>query len=799
MTAAGVGDTTLGEDRQDWIEFDNFVTTMENLTPENAFKEGEVFVRADNDRNPNRKGLVTVMAVGENTPYMDILYGLKTDPQNAMKGRIGNLQGVRTDDFGWLKGFGIYTNNLYGTGEIHDSQTGERYTARISTTKHQLTSLYKETLFDISEEDNILANGFFENGLEHWTAQNLDGTTPGSQGMQDVFGSESTPILINGQLISAQNVQQAVVIEYDSLPMLKLNAMAVVQDFADMGVLTNHKELTSAEGSQTTDVADTLFAGIRILPLTSGELTVSFVKAGGTTGFTRTLQASMEWMLIQAQDSTLSPWDISGTGVCRISYTGECLIRFITLTTDPISSAKVDYMTRVTQTARIIKGEADAVYATRTMHAELSLQASQIATEVTNNKTASDNALATLTSRLGTVETWENNTATWITQTSGTINLWGAQFDANGNIKKFSGIETDISNIRTTVTNNKTASDNALASLTSRLGTVETWENNTVTWITQTSGTINQWATNFNDNGTIKDLSQLRIDVNGLLGTVGSLATTAAMESYVRSLQNSISAAENSAVATAVSQINSSISMITGQFDSDGSVLSSSKIKIAIDDIKSEIENSLGTVGIYLTGNDLGIRMRASYFSLWDSTNTDKLLGIGTDGNLWVKGSIKSGSTIVDTGGNSYAASSAINQYRIKSITVSSANTYLQLTDGAMQAITATTYNNDKNVWLPTLGNIRSALGIPVDDNRDFCCQLTIINEAHMSGNSYNTDNLDIMGDSHNYTTVISSTTARPRIMRGTNDNWLQLESKFTAIFFITYINQRFIANYIKG
>lgn len=641
----GLGNLADGENRKDWVSIENFASQVEGLTPETAFKAGDTIVRMDSDTDPNRKGVVTIMTVGENTPYIDILYGQKTDPAHALKGRIGNLEGIRTDDFGNLKGFGVYTNNFYGTGEMHDSQTGERYTARVSAMKSMLTSMYKETTFDISEEDNLIANGFFENGMDKWAARNIDGSTPETQGMSDILGSDGTPILINGQLVTVKNVQQAAVIEYDSLPMLKLNGMGVAQNFSDMGEVTTHKELTSSAGSTTQDVNDTLYMGVRILPITTGELRVSFVKSGKTTGWSKMLDASLEWMLVQEQDSTLSPWDFSGSGQFVISYSGECLIRFVALTTDAVSSSQVDYRTRITQTARIIKAEADATYSTRAMHSELSLQVGRIATEVTNNKDASDRALATLSGRIGSIETWENSTATWITQTDSTINLWAAQFDANGDIKRFSGIETDIANIRTTVTSNYNASEAAFTALKSGTTALETWENGTATWITQTDSRMNLWATSFNNDGSIKDLSQLRVDVNGLLGTVGTLATTEAMEDYIDQLEHDIDSVETDANnnASAIRQINSSIRFIVNQFNDDGSVKTSSKIAVAIDNIKQEIVNSLGTVGIYLDGNNMGIRMQADDFSLWDSSGTEKLFGVDSQGVPYFRGNFDGG------------------------------------------------------------------------------------------------------------------------------------------------------------
>lgn len=655
VKAVGIGNMADGEDRLDWIVIENFVSQIEGLTPEKAFKAGDTIVRVDSDTDPNRKGIITIMTVGENTPYMDILYGLKTDPAHALKGRIGNLEGIRTDDFGWLKNFGIYVNNIYATGEFRDHQTGESLTSRLTATKVALTSMYKETTFDISEEDNLISNGFFTNGLGDWTPVHPDGSEAGEQGMSGILASDNVPIMMNGRLITLKNVEQAAVIEYDSLPMLKLNAMGVAQDFADMGERTTHKEMVNNTSSSTKDVGDTLYMGVRILPLTEGELSVQFVKSSGrTTGWSKMLYASLEWMLVQERDSTLSPWDFTGQGRMILSYTGECLIRFVALTTDPVADLQVDYQTRITQTARIIKAEADAVYATRTMHSELSIEVGRIATEVTNNKDASDRALATLSGRIGSVETWENSTATWITQTDSTINLWGAQFDANGEIKRFSAVELAIDNLSTTVTNNYNASVSAFQVLRDRTASLENFENSTSTWIYQTQSQLNLWATSFNSDGSIKDLSQLRVDVNGLYGTVGTLASTAAMERYVNNLTSRINSNdqdignlqtglqnEQISRASAITALRDQITAVVACFDEDGDVISGSVWQLLADKINLWVEkDGLESCGIHLDGNNSYIRMVADKFSLWSSgPNSEKLFGVdATTGEIFLNG-----------------------------------------------------------------------------------------------------------------------------------------------------------------
>lgn len=573
------GATDENGDRLDWVTISNFTPGVgQEGTAEELIAKGDTFCRVDSLTDPERKGIIQMITVGTNAPYMDILYGLKTDPDHALKARLGNLQGIRTDDFGWLQNFGIYTNNIYATGMFRNSQTGESLTAKISTTKEQHASIYKETTYDISEDDNHVSNGFFVRELEKWTPCDTTGTDIATQGTTGLFNSGGTPLMVNGQLISVGAKQQAVLTEYDGVPMLKLYGAGVKQSFADMKVNTTHKELTTEQGSETQDVSDTLYMGIRILPVTSGTLKVEFLKQGAqAVGWQRTISDTGAWMTVQAHDTAQEPWDFTGTGTMVVSYTGQCLIRFIALVNDPVESLKVDYWTKITQTSRLIKAEANATYATRTMHSELSIEVGRIGTEVTNNKAAADLAKQQIESRLGIIETFDNNTATWITQTSGTLGLWATNFDANGNVK---------------------------------------------------------------------DLAQLRIDVNSINTTIGTLATTAAMNSYVQQLQDDIEHEEDARedLASSFNSYKNSISLVVGQFDlSTGELKNSSSLNAYIKGRTSFLDGAANVIRFYF-GNAWEVYHRDN------STNppTDtKVMGLDASGVPWFKGRIDS-STIVN-------------------------------------------------------------------------------------------------------------------------------------------------------
>ena len=630
ITGVGIGEQQ-GADRLDWVTFDNFTTTVEGLTPETAITKGDTLVRADNETNKNRKGLLTIMSVGENTPYMDILYGLKTDPKHALKGRTGNLEGIITDIFGSLEGFGAYLNNLYAVGKFFNAQTGESINARIEGTKASLRSVYSETIYNIPEDENFISNGFFQHGLNNWTACNVDGSAATAEA-SEVLGLNSSPLLINGLMINAKSKKAATIEVVDGISMLHLRSMGIAQQFSVMKANGSHKVMNSSSDEDTTTrtVADTLYMGIRILPSTSGTLKVSFVKEDGTTtGWERDITSSTSWQLQQAQDYEELPWNYDGNGRLIISYTGECYIRFVALRADAISNTKVEYSTLFEQTSRRITLQASKQTADlNEAVAELTLTAEGIRTTVTNNKTAADNAFKTLTddldaevsARQGLENTYK---ATWVYQNDSLISLMAAQFNADGTIKGYSDLQLRVDGISTTVTNNKTAADNAFKKLTddldaevsARQGLENTYK---ATWVYQNDSLISLMAAQFNADGTIKGFSNLQLRVDGISTTVTNNKT--ATDKALKDLADDL-AAESDQNDTRADNLAGwqeltagRLDTIEGRWDSDGNLKGYSKTS----QLPGLINTEIVKYG-YQTADDVTSRLTSYY----NKTETD--------------------------------------------------------------------------------------------------------------------------------------------------------------------------------
>ena len=514
-------------DRLDWVTFKNFVTDIEDGTPATVIAAKDTFVRLDNETDPERKGLMQIITVGPNTPYQDVCYGMKTDPNNSLKLRIGNLSGVRTDLFGWLEEYGAYLPNLYSVGKMFNRQTGESYNSSLEITRERLRSVYTETVFNISDEDNFLKNGFFANDMESWTTCAVGGgAAPSDLAQQTINSGDGTPLMVNGAILAYQNRLTAKVTEWSGMKVLHLLGMGIYQNFSDIKANDTHKENKSDNDqsddyTQTKDVANRLYIGIRILPISSGTLKVTFMRSSGSViaEWSKELNASHEWSLEQAMDSDASPWAYTGeTGRMILSYTGECYIRFVALRTDPVVNSRETYETMIEQTSRRITLEAAKQTADLNREvARIDLAYNEITSTVTNNWDRTKDAF----SQLGADLTKEGEElaaqygilATFKAQTDATIVSVAANFDEAGNIKAESKIDQRFNSITTEVSDNKKASDDAFDTLKKYFGfdvrtdTPEDQYVNYATWREQTAKYTGEWAAAFDEGGKLAKYS----------------------------------------------------------------------------------------------------------------------------------------------------------------------------------------------------------------------------------------------------------------------------------------------------
>ena len=352
VTEVGMGDLADGENRLDWVKVENFVSADGRPISE-VITKGDTFCRVDNATDADRKGIIQIITVGTAAPYMDVIYGLKTDPENALKGRLGNLAGIRHPLFGQLYGFGEMLCNLFAVGDFRLKRTGESLDQSLEVLKGKLSSRIARTEYELTDEDNYLTNARFADGLTGWTAD--DNGTP-----YMVTGTGGNPMMINGAIIAGVNGRVKIE-NHDGKDMLRLQGSGITQSNSLIRQPATHSEMQESQSSETSsakvEVQDELYMSIKILPSSAGTLTVGFDYSGQTpSGKTNTLPfvsvnvpRSMEWQVLQWKGT----WH--GLGNFRLHYTGDCLISFISITDKAIDELRKTVSTSIEQTATNIR------------------------------------------------------------------------------------------------------------------------------------------------------------------------------------------------------------------------------------------------------------------------------------------------------------------------------------------------------------------------------------------------------------------------------------------------------------
>ena len=344
VTEVGVGEQ--GEDRLDWVRFRNFTTSMEGGS-ESLITERDTLVRLDNLSNADRKGIIQLMSVGQDTPYMDFIYGAKTDPDNSLKGRLGNLGGVYNPLFGWLQEFGAYLTNLYAVGEFVIAHTGENVADSIEIAKGQFRTNFRQSTYDMSEEQNFLTNASMTNNCEHWTL-GADDT--------EYFLVDGLPQSFNFDLLASEQTY-AGLSEWKGRDMLRLNKSSITQWNSLIRKAGTHKVHTGStenpDGSYTDtyeEVPDTLYLSVRFYVALSGKVEFGFVGSDGKFIDNDFHYSSDVTAREDGYEVKLSGiWN--GTGDFSIISTGDVYVDMLSLTDKPLDNFKITTETKIEQNA----------------------------------------------------------------------------------------------------------------------------------------------------------------------------------------------------------------------------------------------------------------------------------------------------------------------------------------------------------------------------------------------------------------------------------------------------------------
>lgn len=608
-----VGTEGEGENSLAWVTFENFTSSMAGATPEMLIKKRDTFVRVDNVSDPDRKGIIQVMTVGSDTPYIDIVHGMKTNPDSALKGRIGNLKGIRHPILGQLKGFGEYLNNLYAVGEFVLSRTGESIDTKFQVLENMFSSRFSKTSYELTNEKNYLENGQFLEQITDSENKIIAGwdidTTDESVFWFDASG---LPVMVNGNPTASGN-RKVSLEKVDGRQILRVQNCGIRQKNALIRQPGTHKEYVAGEKSSAelppteagyTDVQDKLYISVRIYAKTAGRLTIGFADGEEVRGKQNTLQQrtvnvaySGAWKTIPIE----GVWN--GTGDFVIQYSGDCYLAIASLTDEPLSELSKTVSTQIVQTANNIKllGENIDTVNKKAVKVgfELDAEKGEIrqyvdSKDAKNREDTSSQITQTASNITSTVDKqlkdqYGNITSEYqsaISQSADQISLKvsaaqssadAAQGTADTAIEKNAELKATVDGISSTV--DKKIS-NAKGEITSAYtSAIDQKANQISVKVTAAQSTADKAKTAAGTAQSSADaakssVAELKVTVNNISSTVANKADTSTLNSKVSALNSSISSAKQSAIDTVNARIDGGV----GEFYQQSSLPSFSSL-----------------------------------------------------------------------------------------------------------------------------------------------------------------------------------------------------------------------------
>ena len=322
VVSVGVGYLSDGENRLDWLTFENFVGDLSQVT------KRDTLCRVDNPDNSTRSGIIKITTVDEfGTPYMDVIRGMKTDPENCVKVRIGNLNGLVTPYFGRLDGDGAYVENLYARGKFILSDTGEDVSTLFQVMNGKLSSEMSSIRHEIAEKDNYLTNSSLSEDIVGWE--------PGND--VSLFTVSERYIPVNDSLYSEKDRITGIVRVLNRLALCIKNST-----IRQLNAKLSRRPEGLVEMPDGTTKWPTFYISFMCKVKTAGTLTIGF--PGQDLYETKAMTPTDAF----AQEEFIGEWD--GTGDFTISHTGEIFIYNLLLTSRPLDDFRVEMSTKLEQT-----------------------------------------------------------------------------------------------------------------------------------------------------------------------------------------------------------------------------------------------------------------------------------------------------------------------------------------------------------------------------------------------------------------------------------------------------------------
>lgn len=449
VVSVGVGNLYDGENRLDWLTFENFVGDLSQIT------KRDTLCRVDNPDNSTRSGLIKITTIDEfGTPYLDVIRGMKTDPENCVKVRIGNLNGLVTPYFGRLDGDGAYVANLYARGKFILSDTGEDVSTLFHVMNGKFSSEMSSIRHEIAEKDNYLTNSSFSEDIVGWE--------PGND--VSLFTISERYIPVNDSLYSEKDRITGIVRVLNRLTLCIKNST-----IRQLNANLSRKPEGLVEMPDGTTKWPTFYISFMCKVKTAGTLTIGF--PGQDLYETKVMTATEAF----AQEEFIGEWD--GTGDFTISYTGEIFIYNLLLTSRPLDDFRVEMTTRLEQT-----DERVGMYAIRM---------DSLKSTVTDMGVVLDNTNTTLSAY---VSKTDNN--------SKTITNLGLRIDGINDSLYLYATSSELSGLR----NDLSASIELNArSITQKVSTTDYNGDTVVSMINQTASTVTIKGNKIDLNGVLID------------------------------------------------------------------------------------------------------------------------------------------------------------------------------------------------------------------------------------------------------------------------------------------------------
>ena len=322
VVEAGAGSISDGENRLDWITFSNFVGELSDIG------QGDVLTRVDSVADSTRKGIVKVTTIDEiGAPYIDVVYGMKTDPTNSTKARVGNLSGIRTKSGIDLTGvWGIYGNGAYFENSTYILDTGNTIEQQFSIMNGKFESEISGIRNDMSlVAGNILRNSSFSQNTNYWI------TTV------DVHFLSVEGSFVYSNYFFAEKARITDIYQDGSRNVLRIRNGVILQ---------KNEVMNKQEGLEEGELRTYSFS-LYVKPITSGTLSV------GIEGTELYLSQALEPSETYEKIAVEAKWNEQGD--FKISYDGEILVYGVSLFDDALADAYIKLMTRIEQTEEYIK------------------------------------------------------------------------------------------------------------------------------------------------------------------------------------------------------------------------------------------------------------------------------------------------------------------------------------------------------------------------------------------------------------------------------------------------------------